>query len=134
MESVTKPKRRRPRCQWCKQAFTPKSGGLGRRQLYCKPGCRQRAYEKRKWTPVAATDALALDLLPWATKRRLVEEVRHQHMGDLLKSGVVPLLDPAQIDGFLDQVKPPEERRRVLNQIEDACRKRADDTALGGLC
>lgn len=34
-------------CKWCGSGFTPK--GVGRPPNYCKQGCRQRAYESRKW-------------------------------------------------------------------------------------
>ena len=55
--------------------------------------------------------------------------MRHQHMIDLVRKGVVPLVDPAQIDGILDAEKPPD-RPHVLSGIEGACRKRDDETAL----
>jgi hypothetical protein len=50
-------------------------------------------------------DALKTDLLPFAARRRLTEEIRHEHIVELLKCGTVPLNDPAQIDG----VARPEE-------------------------
>ena len=115
------------RCAWCKRPFKPKP--RGRPSLYCKPACRQRAYEKRKWSPFSASDALSLDLLPRAALRKLQAETRYQYMIDLIKSGVVLLTDPAQIDGLLDP-KPPEDRRSLLRQIEDACRRRGDEIAM----
>jgi hypothetical protein len=127
MEAVTKPRLKKRRCQWCREFFRPK--GSGRPQLYCKPTCRQRAYEKRKWQPFSLADAMALDLLPWRAKQLLKEQVRHAHMIELLQKGVVRLVDPAQIDGLLDAEKPPD-RPGVLRRIEDACRQRADDVAL----
>jgi hypothetical protein len=42
---------------------------------------------------------------------------------------VVPLVDPAQIDGLLDR-KPPKDRRTLLDQIEGACRQRGGQIAL----
>jgi hypothetical protein len=119
---------KKARCGWCNQPFRQKPGG--RPALFCKPACRQRAYEKRKWTPFSGTDAMALDLLPAPAMRRLEARVRHQHMVELLKSGGVPLADPAQIDGVLDSLAKPQDRRRLLDQIEGSCRKRADDVAL----
>jgi hypothetical protein len=114
---VTKRRPSKPRCQWCGKPFKPKPGG--RPALYCKPACRQRAYEKLKWTPYSETDALALDLVPAAAMRRLVAQVCHQHMVDLLKHGVVPLLDPAQIDGVLDPVGPFPTVILVANSVSD---------------
>jgi hypothetical protein len=61
--------------------------------------------------------------------KRLVQEIRHKHMVELIKSGVVPLRDPAQIDGVLDGEKPKDRLHRLSN-IEDMCRIRGDEEAL----
>jgi hypothetical protein len=127
MEIVTKPRLKRRRCQWCREPFRPK--GNGRPQLYCKPACRQRAYEKRKWQPLSMTDVMTLDLLPWGAQKRLTAQVRHEHMLELLHKGIVPLANPAQIDGILDAEKP-RYRLNVLRRVEEACHKRKDDVAL----
>jgi hypothetical protein len=37
-------------------------------------------------------DALKLELLPFRARQHMVEQIRHEHMIDLLKRGVVPLL------------------------------------------
>ncbi len=50
-------------------------------------------------------------------------------MVELIKRGVVPLVDTAQIDGMLDHMTP-QDRLPALRQIEDACCKRGDDSAL----
>ena len=122
------------RCRWCKRPFRPRPGG--RPALFCKPACRQRAYEKRKWTPYSETDALALDLLPAAALRRLVARVRHQHMVELLKSGAVPLVDPAQIDGVLDSMAKPQDRRAVAPHAaaEQVSRRLVRNLVLLGRC
>jgi hypothetical protein len=54
---------------------------------------------------------------------------RHAHMIELMMIGTVPLVDPAQIDGVLDQAKP-QERISLLRRIEAACRRRTDDASL----
>jgi hypothetical protein len=122
------------RCRWCKRPFRPRPGG--RPALFCKPACRQRAYEKRKWTPYSETDALALVLLPAAALRRLVARVRHQHMVELLKSGAVPLVDPAQIDGVLDSMAKPQDRRAVAPHAaaEQVSRRLVRNLVLLGRC
>jgi hypothetical protein len=127
MEVVTKPKPQRRRCQWCRKPL--KSKPRGRPQLFCGPSCRQRAYEKRKWTPYTALDALSRDLLPASAMRRLVQEIRHKHMIELIKTGVVPLRDPAQIDGVLDGEKPKDRLNR-LNNIESTCQINGNEEAL----
>jgi hypothetical protein len=48
---------------------------------------------------------------------------------ELIKKGVVPLDDPAQIDGVLDR-KKPQDWLPLLHQIESACAKRGDEKAL----
>ena len=107
--------------------FKPKAGG--RPAFYCSASCRQRAYEKRKWTPYSASDALARDLLPPAAAEKLRQEERRVYMLELVLTGTVPLLDVAQIDGILDQAKP-QERQSLLRRIEDACRHRGDERGL----
>ena len=96
-----------PKCARCGKRFTPKP--VGRPALFCSASCRQRAYEKRRLSQYSASDALALDLLPRAAQRKVVEEVRHAHMLALIMNGTVPLNDPAQIDGILDIMKGPEQ-------------------------
>ena len=127
MEVVTKRARPKRRCQWCRNWFKPKSGG--RPPVFCNPSCRQRAYEKRKWTPFTGLDALALDLLPAAAARRLRVAVRHDYMIELIMKGTVPLIDPDQIDGVLDPLKP-QDRMALLRRIEDACRRRQNSESL----
>jgi hypothetical protein len=97
--------------------------------VYCSVSCRQRAYEKRRWSPYTAADAVALDVLPPAARKMLIQEVRRKYMLELIKNGTVPLIDIAQIDGMLDAVPIPK-RRSLLAEIEERCRDRADD---GGL-
>lgn len=75
---------------------------------------------------------VARDLLPPAALRKVVEEVRHQQMLELIMNGTVPLRDPAQIDGILDKVKGPG-RMPLLRKIEAACRLREDESALATL-
>ena len=70
-----------------------------------------------------------MDLLPRAAQRKMVEEVRHAHILELIMNGMVPLNDPAQIDGVLDKVKGPEQMP-LLRKIEGACRRRADNDSL----
>ena len=127
MKAVTKIGRQRQRCLWCRKTFKPKAGG--RPALYCSASCRQRAYEKRKWTPYSASDALSRDLLPPAAALKLRQEERRAYMLELVLMGTVPLVDVAQIDGILDQAKPPE-RQSLLRRIEGACRRRGDDRGL----
>jgi hypothetical protein len=128
MEIVTKVRPRKRRCRWCKKHFQPKPAG--RPGLYCSASCRQRTYEKRKWSEFSGLDALALDLLPWATQRKMIEQARHAHMIELLKNGTVPLTDIAQIDGVLDPLEP-HRRMSFLKDIESRRRARNDDQALG---
>jgi hypothetical protein len=128
MEVVTKIRPKKQRCRWCGKPFMPKPAG--RPAVYCKPACRQRAYEKRRWTPISDQDAMALDLLRPTARRLFRAQVRHQYMVELLQHGVVPLLNPAQIDRVLDVLAKPRDRRDTLNRIENACRKRGDDAAL----
>lgn len=130
MEPVTKPARPKRRCQWCRKLFRPKSGG--RPPVFCSASCRSRAYEKRKWSPYTASDALARDLLPSAAALRVRQAERQAYMIELLMNGTVPLVDPAQIDGVLDPLKPVE-RMPLLRRIEDACRGRQDAQALSTL-
>ena len=127
MEFVTKRTPSNAKCAWCRRRFKPKA--VGRPAVYCSVSFRQRAYEKRRWTPYAAADAIALDMLPWAARKRLIQEVRREHMLELIKNGTVPLVEIAQIDGVLDAVPVPK-RRPLLAEIEEKCRDRADD---GGL-
>lgn len=119
-----------PKCARCGKRFTPKP--VGRPALFCSASCRQRAYEKRRLSQYSASDALALDLLPRAAQRKVVEEVRHAHMLALIMNGTVPLNDPAQIDGILDIMKGPEQMP-LLRKIEGACRRRADNDSLATL-
>jgi hypothetical protein len=125
---VTKVRPRKRRCRFCKKHFQPKP--MGRPALFCSASCRQRTYEMHKWSEFSGLSALSLDLIPWAAKRKMVEQVRHAHMFELLKSGAVPLTDVAQIDGFLDQLEP---RRRMsfLRDIEDSHAVRNNEKALG---
>jgi hypothetical protein len=126
MEIVTKTRRPKRRCQWCKKHFQPKL--TGRPALFCSASCRQRTYEKRKWSEFSMSDALSVDLLSVAAHRKLVEQARHAHMIQLLKEGTVPLIEPAQIDGVLDPLKP-QDRMPLLREIES--RRRYDEKALG---
>lgn len=131
MEPVMKAARPKPpKCAWCGKRFKPKT--TGRPASFCSASCRQRAYEKRTWTPYSGPDAVARDLLPPVALRKVVEEVRHQQMLELIMNGTVPLRDPAQIDGILDKVKGPE-RMPLLRKIETACRLREDESALATL-
>jgi hypothetical protein len=127
METVTKVVKPKRRCGWCREFFKTKA--RGRPALYCGASCRQRAYEKRKWSPHMLEHALARDLLPAATRRQLLQLERHAFMIELLMSGPVPLTVPAQIDGVLDQAKP-QERTSLLRRIEGACKRREDNEAL----
>ncbi len=126
MKDVTKARPRKRRCRWCKKHFQPKPAG--RPALFCSASCRQRTYERRKWTEFSGLDALSLDLIPWAAKRKMVEQTRHAHMIELVTRGTVPLTDIAQIDGILDPL-PPLDRLPLLRRIEQGRRK--DDQALG---
>ena len=128
MECVTKPVLPKLKCTWCWKRFKAQSL-IGRRPQYCSASCRQRAYEKRKWHPYGGLHALKLDLLPFAAMRRLQEDIRRQHMLELVMYGTVPLYDVAQISGILDAVKAPE-RMALLRRIETACERRTDETAL----
>ena len=128
MKCVMKAARPKPsKCARCRKRFTSKP--LGRPALFCSASCRQRSYEKRRLSQYSASDALALDLLPRAAQRKMVEEVRHAHILELIMNGMVPLNDPAQIDGVLDKVKGPEQMP-LLRKIEGACRRRADNDSL----
>jgi hypothetical protein len=127
MKVVTKRASPKAKCGWCGRRFKPKA--IGRRPLYCCVSCRQRAYEKRRWAPYTASDALARDLLPPAARQAMVEDIRREYMLELVKNGTVPLVDTAQIDGVLDKVPAPE-RMRLLGKIEGECRKRGDEGAL----
>jgi hypothetical protein len=125
MNIVTKSSQQKRKCNWCKKRFKPRVAG--RPALFCSASCRQRAYERRKWTPHSASDALALDLLSPAARRKMIAEVRHIYMLELLWDGTVPLRDVAQIDGVLDPLKPPM-RMVWLRRLEEGRRK--DDQAL----
>jgi hypothetical protein len=126
-EGVMKTVSPKRRCHWCREFFKAKTGG--RPALYCSASCRQRAYEKRKWSPPTVEQALAWDLLPTAARRQLLQSERHAFMIELLMNGTVPLATLAQIDGVLDQAKP-QERASLLRRIEGACKRREDDKAL----
>lgn len=128
MKPVTKPTQPKLKCGWCQKRFKAQSL-VGRRPQYCSASCRQRAYEKRKWRPYDAMDALKLDLLPSAAMRRLHEDIRRQHMLELVMNGTVPLDDVAQVSGILDAVKDPQ-RMPLLLRIQAACQRRADEKAL----
>jgi hypothetical protein len=97
--------------------------GLLQREL---PPARLR---KARWSPYTAADVVALDVLPPAARKMLIQEVRRKYMLELIKNGTVLLVDIAQIDGMLDAVPVPK-RRLLLSEIEEKCRGRADD---GGL-
>jgi hypothetical protein len=43
---------------------------------------------------------------PQAARRKMIAEVRHAYMFELLWDGTVPLYDVARIDGVLDAVPP----------------------------
>ncbi|GAA1904838.1 hypothetical protein LX12_000492 [Williamsia serinedens] len=61
MRRVETTTRRRPQaCGWCGQPVP--DSGVGRRRLYCKQSCRQRAYEQRSVTQGTSVpdDALIL--------------------------------------------------------------------------
>jgi hypothetical protein len=66
--SVTKivMKRRRPRCAWCKRAFTPPR--RGRRPDYCSAAHRQRAYELRRAQAMVPRLLLGRDIDAMRTK------------------------------------------------------------------
>jgi hypothetical protein len=61
--------------------------------------------------------------------RKLTIDVRRAHMLELVIAGTVPLTDPARIAGILDPMNP-KDRLSTLAKIEDACRRRADQTAM----
>jgi hypothetical protein len=119
-----------PKCAWCRKRFARKA--TGRPATFCSASCRQRAYEKRKWNPYSASDALARDLLPRAAREELRQDERRAYMIELIMNGTVRLSDPAQVDGILDGAVP-QERIALLRKIEGACRRRADDGALATL-
>ena len=48
---------RRERCRWCGRSFTA-NPGPGRPRRFCRPGCRQQAYQARR---LAAADGLGDD-------------------------------------------------------------------------
>ena len=120
MKPVTKPSSPR-KCTRCGKRIKPKPAG--RPASFCSASCRQRAYEKRKWTPYDKLDAAAWVVLPEGTRRKVTELVRLDHMIELLTNGTVPLNDVAQIDGVLDAVEPPK-RMPLLRRIEQACQRR----------
>jgi hypothetical protein len=125
---VTKVRPRKRRCRFCKKHFQPKP--MGRPALFCSASCRQRTYEMHKWTEFSGLNALSLDLIPFAAKRKMVEQVRHAHMIELLRNGTLPLTDIVQIDGVLDPLNPLG-RMSLLKDIESRCRAHKDDQALG---
>jgi hypothetical protein len=48
------------RCAWCNKKMCVQA--RGRIPMFCSPTCRQRAYEKRKWSRPSVIEALAQDL------------------------------------------------------------------------
>ena len=62
------------RCRWCDAKITVDP--RGRLPEYCSHGCRQRAYEKRKWAPPDWSAPLAHDLADAGASRARHEELR----------------------------------------------------------
>ena len=78
MKSMTK----RPRCAWCKKAFTPPK--RGRPPRYCSPYHRQRAYELRRAEKAMRVPQLLLgkDIDDFRTKAGIehaVLDILHRH-------------------------------------------------------
>jgi hypothetical protein len=61
------------RCQWCKEKM--KIPARGRVPLFCSKTCRQRAYEKRKWSRPAPVEALDHDLAPIKVRNIMRKEL-----------------------------------------------------------
>jgi hypothetical protein len=95
------------RCQWCKAKM--KVALSGRLPAFCCQTCRQRAYERRKWSRPHAVEALAKDI---ATAR--VRTVIRQEIWAALREL-----------GLVDAAEPPSQspsRRPALRLV-----KRSDD-------
>ena len=75
---------KRPRCDYCKRAFTPKS--RGRPARFCCPGHRQRAYELRRAQSGIPVLLLHRDLDAYASKASIELAV----LDALRKFGMLP--------------------------------------------
>jgi hypothetical protein len=61
------------RCQWCKEEM--KISARGRVPRFCSKTCRQRDYEKRKWSRPALVEALAHDLASIKVREFIRKEI-----------------------------------------------------------
>jgi hypothetical protein len=61
------------RCQWCKTKL--KVAPRGRLPVFCCQTCRQRAYERRKWSRPHAVEALAKDIATARVRGAIRQEI-----------------------------------------------------------
>jgi hypothetical protein len=91
MQQVTKQRRPRVKCQWCRKPFQPKR--LGRAPKFCSASCRQAACVKRNGTWEKRQREAEKALQEWSLRKHLREslraEVRQELTREFIQSGLV---------------------------------------------
>jgi hypothetical protein len=93
--------RRSSRCPVCKERFRIKS--RGRPPTFCGRSCRQRAYERRKWSRPHPVELLARDIATVQVRDFIRQQVR-----EILLQAGIDLPPP-----------PPKPRRRANLRLVD---------------
>jgi hypothetical protein len=128
MEQVTKSRRPRVKCEWCRKPFSPKP--VGRAPKFCSAKCRQAACVKRNGTWETRQRQLAKQFEHSALLRRLREslrtEVRQQLTNEFIQSGLVRITGPDHVNALMAG-RNEWRGNRLLDELA------ADFTAAGNL-
>ena len=104
------------RCTWCHRLLPP-NAGVGRPRRYCRPACRQRAFEERRRLEEASWSEEAL-----RGRERTLDQVAllAAVLGDVVEERTVgPLedLQPGDVGDLLDRIRScVDELRRTVEQ------------------
>jgi hypothetical protein len=103
MNVVTKTRRPRVKCEWCRAPFAPKP--FGRAPKFCSAKCRQAACVKRNGTWEARMRREAQEAERRALVARLREslrrEVRQQLTQEFIQSGLVRITGPDHVNALI---------------------------------
>ena len=103
MKLVTKQRRPRVKCQWCRMLFAPKA--RGRAPKFCSARCRQAACVKRNGTwetrlreeeKARQEESLRMEL-----RESLRDEVRQQLTREFIQAGLVRITGPDQVNALI---------------------------------
>ena len=103
MKLVTKQRRPRVKCQWCRTVFSPKP--RGRAPKFCSASCRQAACVKRNgtWETRLREEEKAgqESSLREELRASLRDEVRQQLTREFIQSGLVRITGPDQVNALI---------------------------------